>query len=820
MTLPPRSPKRHRQYPESIDIASLESTKDDNLPGIVDHPEQQHERDRRQYIREVAAAQCHPTGPQCTPLDGLHIYGIGDEDSRNRIQSELIRLLDVCINDVDTPCVFPETQLGEGANNNNTNVPAIADQILCNFVICLYDNETILLKDIPALLSLGRDGFREAHKRHRRILQKRLDSSAPQRHPPKLGHQNSYLYFATVDYISAVVTRLCVQSIKSDDFQATLIACMAKLSAKLKYLNDDPVECAKLSLSAGVELEYVEETPRCRSSQDLNKSLRASWEEIWLPDPVKIPTKTFDAAHELDNRRQLSKGIEIRHHLTPIISHILSTLRGGKDVTDFISGSVPGFGNPRVSITTVVFEAAFASHSKMVNQTIDLELQGSSSPECLKICFNAFQILMQTHSSLMARIGPGASNRLDNANWNFEWRLEDMDTGTSQHGALDSNRLDDSAMLSVMVPLICTSSLVANHIAKMIYLASARCHTGKLVEDAQSPGPSFAAFAVLNSNKNLLPSMQFFDTHTVPLDQSSLAKALGNQFPSERQSRTAVQTLDKRLQNDWEIHQDYIKARCATYVLGVLAFCVLLVTGATLLGRAKEDEPGWSYVSPMTMFVASWGIAGTVIVISKAKKSEEWTWVDYVHLRCPCRSVSDLSALSKIDPQLVLSYLLQNEDSTLLRTTGPFSGPFRRNKEGVGFCIDIKPNLKTLQSCGLIFAKVATAEGQMLVCLRIDCGTQFASLPSTNYSMEDGAQLLVCFETTHLNEERTYRRSRSPGSQDFDMSLERPHWYKILGIYNNLDSTFRGNIQASSSNLEDNYANVDFSVVRDSKDNF
>ncbi|KAK7724781.1 hypothetical protein SLS63_008475 [Diaporthe eres] len=650
---------------------------------------------------------------------------------------------------------------GEGAVSN-ANVQAIADQILCNFVICLHDNETILLKAIPALLSPGRDGFREAHKLHRRILQRRLDSSAPQRHPPKLGHQNSYLYFAMVDYISAVVTRLCVQSIKSDDFQAALIACMAKLSAKLKCLSDDPVECAKLSLSAGDELECAEEATRCRAGQDLNESLRASWDETWLSDPVKIPTKTFEAAHELDNRGQLSEGIELRHPLTPIISHILSTLRGGKDVADFVSGSIPGFGNPRVSIATVVFEAAFASHSKMVNQTIDLELQGSSSPECLRICFNAFRMLTQTHSSLTARIGPRASNRLDNSNWNFEWRLEDLDTGTSQQGALDSDRLDTSAMVSVMVPLVCTSSLVANHIAKMIYLASTRCHSGKIVEDAQAPGPSFTAFAALNSDKNSLPPMQLFDTYTVPLDQSSLANrgALGVRFPFERESRTAIQALDKRLQNDWEIYQDYIKARCATHVLGVLTFCVFLVTGGTVLGWAQEDKPGWSYVSPMTMFVASWGLAGTVIVISKAIKSGEWTWVDYFNLRCPCRSVSDLATVSRIDPQLVLGYLLQNEDFTLLRTTGPFSGPFRRNKEGVGFCIDVKPNLRTLQSCGLIFAK------------------------------------------------------------DLDMRLERLDWYKILGIYNNLDSTSRGNIQASSSNLEDKYGNVDFSRVGDSKDNF
>lgn len=62
--------------------------------------------------------------------------------------------------------------------------------------------------------------------------------------------------------------------------------------------------------------------------------------------------------------------------------------------------------------------------------------------------------------------------------------------------------------------------------------------------------------------------------------------------------------------------------------------------------------------------------------------------------------------------------------------------------------------------------------------------------------------------------------SKASGSQDLKMRLERLDWYKILGIYNHLNSTFRGNIQVSSSKLEDKYGGVDFPKVGEQRDNF
>ena len=75
-----------------------------------------------------------------------------------------------------------------------------------------------------------------------------------------------------------------------------------------------------------------------------------------------------------------------------------------------------------------------------------------------------------------------------------------------------------------------------------------------------------------------------------------------------------------------------------------------------------------------------------------------------------CRSVGELSAVTHMDKQKIIAYLLGNEYNTILITRGPYNKPFGRRGED-GFSIDHKIGLHTLLQSGIIAVKVATPDG-------------------------------------------------------------------------------------------------------------
>ena len=185
--------------------------------------------------------------------------------------------------------------------------------------------------------------------------------------------------------------------------------------------------------------------------------------------------------------------------------------------------------------------------------------------------------------------------------------------------------------------------------------------------------------------------------------------------------------------NGWDISEDSITIKCRRYVVSIIIVAVVLILiGMSVPFIVGERIKG---VDPFQITTFSWILAGFVMLIAKAQYVNTWLWHDFLQGRVVCRSVSDVCAVTRIDPQLVLMNLLHEERENALITKGPFNGMFSRKSEksGAGFAVDESVRLPTMLASGFVLLKVVNEMGEHLICIDVRKGVQgVGTLKQTN----------------------------------------------------------------------------------------
>ena len=181
---------------------------------------------------------------------------------------------------------------------------------------------------------------------------------------------------------------------------------------------------------------------------------------------------------------------------------------------------------------------------------------------------------------------------------------------------------------------------------------------------------------------------------------------------------------DKSKMNGWDISEDSITIKTRRFVNTIITMAVVLIlVGMTVPFIVGERIKG---VDPFQITTFSWILSGFIILIAKAQYVNTWLWHDFLQGRVVCRSVSDVCAVTRMDPQLVLMNLLHEERENTLITKGPFNGMFSRRSEnkGVGFAIDESVQLLTMLASGFVILKVVNEMGEHLICIDVRKGVQ------------------------------------------------------------------------------------------------
>lgn len=430
----------------------------------------------------------------------------------------------------------------------------------------------------------------------------------------------------------------------------------------------------------------------------------------------------------------------------------------------------------------------------------------------MRASFQAFRILFQTTRFLgedqtnQPTSGPLISPSIL-ATIEWRWETLELDGKSTEvnpradhdHGRRSVGTVDH--LVSLMVPLLCTGAIVSSTIAKLTNLimsmagdeafdtteehkfAALFCMRSYAYDESQhSPKGTLAGTFPLSAS-----SLVRQRAINVTIPELSRTRSRGRQdtFQFVKERRQDFQELDEMIKQQWVIDSDSIIVRCDRYVLTVAALCMGLVIGGVVIGLTVGNRV--KAVDPFGITTFCWALAAFLIIVAKSLLVESWSWRDFLLRRCKCRSVSELSSVSGVPVQLIIAYLLHNEDSLILNVRGPFDAAFASSGQSQGFSIDEQPKLGTLLLGGIIMVTVATLRGPALVGLHARRSEEVVKIshfyPSLTFDEDSEGRHIACIE---LPRQRGDKRAADPKLEKLDMS-----WYQVYGVYDVPECKFR-----------------------------
>lgn len=742
-------------------------------------------------------------------FDDTTPYDVTEAQEAELRHLEAQRLLSVA--ETDKPLTLDSGGVLDGQESKFQKIADVADQVWCNLNVMICDNESLVQELHPEL------SVESQYGESCRLVEERLSSSMKHKNPRKLENQNTPVYHSFVDHVTGTVARLLIRCVAIESFQTTCLAVLAEMSTKLKVLQIDPVRYAEISLerceSAETRIEGKIHKPSTgpgghRYANGFRHRAQSppggrSWSDFQEHISSLERDRKFKLEDDINQSIYYLDMVMHRAFILEVVKTILLGVIGTKTVSARLARqSVDAF-----DISSLVYEAGFSSQPTLVCQDRNGEFTASSAPRSLRASFEAFRILLQTTRFLgetqtnQPISGPSISHsRLATIEWRWETlELEGRSTEVNLRADHDHGRRSIETMdhlVSLIVPLLCTGATVSSTVAKLTNLImSMASHEAFETPEEQK----FAAFFCMRSYA--YHESQHSLKGTVPLSDSSLVRQpaikvttldlsgtrnRGRQdtFQFVRARRQDFQELEEMIKQKWVIDSESIIVRCDRYVLTVAALCMGLVIGGVIIGLTVGNRV--TAVDPFGITTFCWAFAAFIIIVAKSLLVESWSWRDFLLRRCKCRSVSELSSVSGVPVQLIIAYLLHNEDSLVLNVRGPFDAAFRFEGGSDSFSIDEEPNLGTLLLGGIIMVTVATLRGPALVGLHARRSGEvvgiphFYQVPESDKGQRDSH--IVCVE---LPRQRGDKRAADTKLENLVMS-----WYQVYGVYDVLDCKF------------------------------
>lgn len=751
-------------------------------------------------------------------FDDLETYSVTEEQAETLWKREVERLVNV-VNSPETSLRFLGQEiLKESSKDGYTDLSSIAKRISEASTIWKYDNELLTLVHCKGLHE-----EKQFQRAQRKLIS--LESEAKDNATPDGAPNNRYLiaYFALVDYITAVIARLIVQSAHGKLWVNSSLATLAKWATKVKVVSENLPAFASLSLSV-----LIPQIPR---------GVKESEEKLG-PSDQALPFASDDGTGGIESDAEGTKHIYFLHqvvfrtYIHRIIGYILSSV---------INQNYNNSGRPITSyeICSVVYETGFAEGFKtLLFQERDGEFMASSDPARLNLAHAAFSILNQTiqeiddtQRSTCQNYPPPGLSLQTKVRWSYQGNLDETSSIGGSRKPSSSNHLDSSYanrsdrfltlftmedIVTVMIPLLLTSPVIVSNLQDFIQVASLtstltahdillyaesnfkaffRMFTSEFEATVKTDvNVSSLSRGLMNRDKLLSgpklaeilrTGVTYIDMSTGSNENSSISTAAQTTQANAAKIREANRTM-----NEWIFDEKVVIVKCGFYVWVVTAIGAILVLGGLAIGFTIRNRlPG---VDPFSITTYCWILAAFAILVCKSLLVQEWPWRDFLLRRVQCRSVSELQAVTGINAQLILAKLLHDESTTILNTRGPFNSAFTRKADD-GFSIDVPLTMWTMLLSGLIMLKVASLQGHALVCLDARRGTKYICIghKNPNPSKNKNDLPLVCLGLSRPSPGKSNPSQRQiPEKRRFPLKKSELEWKRVLGLYSNRDSEF------------------------------
>ncbi|KAK0620604.1 hypothetical protein B0T14DRAFT_521803 [Immersiella caudata] len=781
--------------------------------------------DLRRVLGFIRAHKSYTPPSEDAPIEGewpkfddISRYDISEaqEDALWRLEAE--RLL-AAVSDFNKPLQF-ESPLPSWPINKVEfeNLSELGNQALHCLSICSHDNQLLLFDSY-------RDRFEpRTYLRARSILSSAFipsdeNTNAKGRRqgrecPADLNiHDLTYeIFCAMVDYTTAILARFALQGIPIEFWHTRALAGLAKTSAKMKYLFSDLEKLALQSLDDGQDLLAKTEVISALGS-------RGPVLDIVGPDGRPFQVRESEGrgdsdamdVHHLLNREEASSTVYFQE-MAMIGSWTIDALRAIFFFFQHIRAS--GYRADAFDICALVYKAGTTGLMTLVCQDRSGELTGSSSREYSRLSYAGFKMLSQVANELNRSVVQASTNKAEgpadvprsHEGASLIFDFEEEDATRIEPRPRESLRTRIATMgdlASALVPLLCTQPIQLNNLVWAMEIVTRVSSVTHTINYNALRGRKYVVFASLRTDayeRDIQPTLE--DSDTRPLSRSLIAQNRLHTYDYREDRSTKVwdglpvteksdlilesekklHQLEEQFQR-WTIEEKAVVVPKAQYVVMLMIVCSVLVISGIMIGVFLGSR--LEGVDPFNITVFLWVLAGFILLASKSVLVSDWPWRDFLRLRVPCRSISELQGVTGVDPQEILEYLLSMELYTILITKGPYNKPFARRSEdgGDGFSIDVKIQLKTLMASGIIMVKVAGRQGLGLICLDLRRGSPGRDRICHSDDIEEDEYALGCFDLPEEYDEDQDVRLLMQGSGR--------GWTRILGIYHCPKREFR-----------------------------
>ncbi|KAK1726893.1 uncharacterized protein BDZ83DRAFT_536223, partial [Colletotrichum acutatum] len=719
-------------------------------------------------------------------FDAAGLYVQSEDGLKALWHVETERLMKIAKNP-DTPLDFSSKRFLQGDTEKGyRDLSKFCQKVLTAITICLLDNECInaehcgQLSDHHRLSSLIRQvskgqGAAESF------------ASMGESEPQEDALRSLGATYELINYISAVLTRLIVQTSSGSYWQTNVLSVLIKRITKIKLLLIDLHANSTIAVRAAEAiLSKVREsgdTQQKRGEMDEEEECEEYMRMVEANE--KEGTASFEdsqvAAHCVEQNK-------FRFGLNSALRHILMSLR-------FINRS--GLPATSFEICAVAYETGFEGFKALLFQDRDLEYSATSDLDNMNTAHSAFNILNQIvmHLKHQSHEHEAYTNGLKTT---LQWRYSGDEDNRSGQVDIDlvgySQRLQLNSMdevITVMVPLVMTCPVFLSDFTSFRHVMAL---TGFIQDDVQPLAEGkFGAFFRMYTSE--FASMKRPDvlhlSEALECGFFSRSGLVRSSHPPPREQHDATHRLNelKKLteyMDEWVVDETCVTVSCPGYVWGVIFTAVLFAAGGLGIGFSVGQRING--VDPSNLATYLWVVAAFIVLVGKSMKVKEWTWNDFLRRRVRCCSVSELQSVTRIDGQLIIAKLLHDERrGSVLNIRGPYNSAFlRRSTEG--FSIDRPISSSTLLISGLTMLKVVTAKGHALVCLDFRRGTDLRVIAHTP---DPRKEHLICEQIDRLQPgaSATADGAQSQTKHAFSRSSELK-WKRVQGIYPQMDAKF------------------------------
>lgn len=642
-------------------------------------------------------------------FNDLTRYDVQEEQEMDLWKFEVSRLATAVKSPNPPSLEGPAEWYGSADSDGYNRLHVMAATIKYALDVCTHDNELVLLEHEAPLAN--KELFVSSH----RSLLRNFDPAEGIilfDRKIKLAQYNDEAYHGLVNYLTAILARLLLRTVKGKFWVDNCLSTIAKFAAKLKVLGNDIPQAVSRTIEAHKDVQMrMEELARTQTGRQL------------LPTPAgKEPAQESCEGSNwsaLDIGQLGSSGVRyfiVMDVFDRGISHLLSNCVADLKWDEEVEQTADMF-----ETSAIIYDAGFRRIRTQLCQERDGSIGVAAERNVIHCAGVAFDVCREVWTKQPSVKKPtGKYTTLD---WNWTGLTDSEDLEASSPGSRSWATMQDVIAAFVPYSMFCgrfptNLSQFARQIIQISdttnpvqFYAQQNCLAAARIRTSQyESSRSKTTISSSSQTQNVYDTTMALEGALAGVQgdpNSSSAKELRRRHQAQKEKfRNAMNEVEK-----WVMDENSIIITSLWFSWVVLVAVGVLVAGGVALVAVQDRIDG---VDPSNLTVLIWTAAGVLMIYFKSMRVENWPWRDFLRGRVVCRSVSEVEAVTKIDPQVLLAILMRFEPRIFLGKCGPFRNIFDRKAEG-SFSIDVPPTTKTAVAGGHVFIRVDSTHGPALV---------------------------------------------------------------------------------------------------------